>query len=89
MYFATYGKQSLANDKLGLAVLFRRQDLIQITDDENSYVVILKPTAGKLTYYFLAAWEQEPDGIKTESQFADYLNETVAMLDNDLIITIK
>ncbi len=89
MYFATYGKQSLANDKLGLAVLFRRQDLIQITDDENSYVVILKPTAGKLTYYFLAAWEQEPDGIKTESQFADYLNETVAILDNELIITIK
>jgi len=89
MYFATYGKQSLADDKLGLAVLFRRNDLIQITDDKNSYVVVLKPTDGLLTYYFLGAWEQEPNGIKSESLFADYLNETAAMLDQGLKVTVK
>lgn len=89
MYFATYGKQSLNNDKLGLAVLFRRSDLIQITDDKHSYVVVLKPTGGELTYYFLGAWELEQDGIKSESQFSDYLNETVAILDQGLKVTVK
>jgi len=89
MYFATYGNQSLAGDKLGLAILFRRRDLIHITGDKNSYVVVLKPTNQTLTYYFLAAWEQEPDGIKSESQFAAYLTETVSMLDKDLKIIVK
>lgn len=89
MYFATYGKQSLADDKLGIAVLFRRQDLIRITGDNNSYVVVLKPTNGILTYYFLAAWEQEPNGITSENQFRDYLNETVTILEQELEIVIK
>lgn len=89
MYFATYGKQSLANDKLGMAVLFRRQDLIQITGDKDSYVVVLRPTDGTLTYYFLAAWEQEPNGITSENQFRDYLNETVTMLEQELKIVLK
>ncbi len=80
-YLANYGKQSLAEDQLGMAVLYRQQDLIKITEDEYSHVLVLKPETGKMTYYFLAAWEKEPDGIKTENEFIDYLNETVQKLD--------
>jgi len=89
MYLGTYGKQSLAEDKLGMAVLFRRQDLAQITSDTNSYVVVLKPVNGTLTYYFLAAWEQEPNGITSESQFQNYLDETVTLLGQELKIVIN
>jgi len=89
MYFATFGKQSLANDNLGMAVLFRRQDMVQINEDQYSYVVVLKPSGGRLSYYFLAAWEMEPNGIKTEDQFAEYLKDTAKMLEQELNVIIR
>ncbi|MDZ7268955.1 MAG: DUF4861 domain-containing protein [candidate division KSB1 bacterium] len=85
-YLATYGKQSLANDKLGLAVLYRKHDLIEVRGDQYSHVVVFKPANGQLTYYFLAAWEQEPNGIKAAEEFETYLNQTVAELNSPLVI---
>jgi hypothetical protein len=85
-YLATYGKQSLANDQLGMAVLYRKNDLIEVTEDQLSHVVVLKPENGRLTYYFLGAWEQEPNGIKTAEEFEAYLNQTVAELNTPVEI---
>jgi hypothetical protein len=85
-YIATFGKQSLAEDTLGMAVLYRQKDLIQMTKDEYSHVVVLKPEDGKLTYYLLGAWEQEPNGIKTKDGFVSYLNETVKKLDRPVSV---
>jgi hypothetical protein len=79
-YLATYGRQSLADDNLGMAVFYRREDLIELTEDQHSLVTILQPRAGKLTYYFLAAWEMERDGIQTEDEFIEYLG----MLEREL-----
>jgi hypothetical protein len=81
-YIATYGKQSLngEGDNLGIAVLFRPQDFMEFTTDEHSHVVKLKPTGSKLEYYYLAAWELEPEGIKNEAAFLEYLNRTAAEL---------
>jgi hypothetical protein len=83
-YIATYGAQSLNKDKVGLAVLFKPQDLIEFTEDEHSHVVKLEPTNGSLEYYFLAAWELEKEGIKNEQQFMEYLNRTAAELAKPL-----
>ena len=85
-YLATYGKQSLANDNLGMAVLYHKNDLIKITEDQHSRVVVLKPANGQLTYYFLGAWEQEPNGIKTVEAFEAYLDQTVAELNAPLVV---
>ncbi|MFB0516554.1 MAG: DUF4861 domain-containing protein [Candidatus Neomarinimicrobiota bacterium] len=73
-YLGTFGRQSLADDNLGMAIIFRRQDLLELTEDEHNLVVVLRPAAGKLTYYFLATWEQEPDGIRAEGEFIEYLD---------------
>jgi hypothetical protein len=86
VYLATYGKQSLANDNLGMAVLYRKNDLLKVTEDQHSLVVVLKPANGALTYYFLGAWEQEPNGINTAEAFAAYLEQTVAELNAPLMI---
>ena len=86
VYLATHGKQSLANDKLGMAVLFRKNDLMKITEDQHSHVVVLKPANGQLTYYFLGVWEQEPNGIKTAEAFEAYLDQTVAELNAPVVI---
>jgi hypothetical protein len=85
-YLATYGKQSLVPDKLGMAVLFRKADFIETNEDKHSHVVALKPASGRLTYYFLGAWEQEPNGIKTVEEFEAYLNQTIAELNAPVVI---
>ena len=36
---------------------------------EFHLILVLKPDQNKVTYYFSAAWEQEPNGIKTKEEF--------------------
>ncbi len=90
-YIALYGNQTLVNenDKLGIAVLYKSSELIELTDDDLSYIVKLKPANSKVEYYFCAAWEQEPGGIKTEEEFVAYLNETLKQLNNPPVVELK
>jgi hypothetical protein len=84
-YIATWGKQSLADDSLGIAVVFKKDDMIKLNEDANNYFVILNPDhEGKLTYKFLAAWEKEPGGIPNEKAFKEYLANTLKKLDNPI-----
>lgn len=85
-YLALYGKQSLSGDNLGIAVFFKKNDLIELTEDAVSQIVKLKPAKGKLEYYFCAAWEQEPGGIKTQEEFDKYLASVVEELNNPLTV---
>ena len=85
-YISLYGKQTLADDNAGVAVLYRSKELKELTEDEINHIVVLTPNNGKVTYYFCAAWEQEPDGIKSEKEFLSYLDETVERLNNKLIV---
>lgn len=87
-YIATYGKQSLNNDELGLAVFFRPADVVSFGEDENSHVVTLK-TSGKLQYYYLAAWAGEPGGIKTEADFKKHLDAVSASLATPLKVSVR
>lgn len=83
-WLATWGLQSLNNDSLGIAVLYRRADEMQLTEDANSHVVVLRPENRGLHYYFLAAWEKEPGGIANKQGFVAYLLETVQRLNNPI-----
>lgn len=87
-YLATFGKQSLAEDNLGIAVVYKQSDLIELSEDSLNHIIILKPTDGKLEYYFLAAWEQEPDGIKAETEFTKYLNKIIDELNTPLKVSL-
>jgi len=51
-----------------------------------NHIVVLKPQADRLTYYFLAAWEQEPGGIRNGREFQMYLDGLVEELDSPLQI---
>ncbi|MCB0533398.1 MAG: DUF4861 domain-containing protein [Lewinellaceae bacterium] len=88
-YLATWGSQSLAEDQLGMAIVFPKQALKEITEDAHSHVVVFNPEAPKLSYYFLAAWEQEPGGIKTQADFQNYLNTVCRSLSHPVQVTIK
>ncbi len=85
VYYATWGKQTLFNDSIGLAVLVNRDNLVKITEDSSSHVLVLKPENGKVRYYFLAAWEKEKNGIKTGKEFLEYLNRIDESLNKPIL----
>ncbi|TCN72806.1 DUF4861 domain-containing protein [Acetobacteroides hydrogenigenes] len=87
-FVATWGPQSLNKDNLGLAVLYRKSDLIKEVEDKDNHVVVLKPTKGQVQYYFLGAWELEKDGIKTKSDFLNYLSILQKQLSEPVTATI-
>lgn len=85
-YIATFGKQSLNNDNLGLAVLFSSDQLREITEDDFSHIVTFDASNGAAEYYFLAAWEMETEGIKTEEEFLEYLQKKARELANPVTV---
>lgn len=90
-YLATWGEQTLTggNDKLGMAILYKRGANIRLTGDEHSHVAVMKPSGTQLEYYFLSAWDGEPGGIKTEAEFVEYLEREVAKLTLTPRLTLK
>jgi hypothetical protein len=87
-FLATYGKQSLNNDELGLVVFFKPESFQGFTADEFSNIVRLKTLQNKIDYYFGAAWVREPGGIRDEKAFREYLQQTAEELANPVLIRI-
>jgi len=86
---ASWGKQSLNDDNLGIAVFYMNKECLKITSDELNYIVVLKPNNGSTEYKFLAAWEKEPNGIKNKSEFIEFLQKELELLNNPCEIYIK
>ncbi len=83
-YIATYGAQTLVSetDKLGMAVFYKLEELAEQKEGEHDHLVVFKPTSKSVTYYFLGAWEQEPNGITNEADFIKDLNSKLEKLDS-------
>lgn len=82
-YISTYGKQTLASppDNLGMALFYKLDEVAEQKEGIDDYLVIFKPSTKALTYYFLGAWEQETNGIKTEEAFIADLNKKLESLE--------
>ncbi|MGA9407638.1 MAG: DUF4861 domain-containing protein [Bacteroidota bacterium] len=83
-YFGLFGKQSRAGDNMGIAVFYKGSEKIERRADNVSYLVILRPRGGKLTYYFAAAWQQEQNGITSLEEFRSYLKSIAEELNNPI-----
>jgi hypothetical protein len=88
-YIGLYGKQSLSGDNLGTAIFYKQDNLVKITEDSLSKIVRLNTSKGKLTYYFGAAWESEPNGIKNQNEFEQYLKSEAVKLSNPIDIRFE
>lgn len=66
---ATFGKQTLQNDMLGMCVFVKSDQLIEETADGLSHVLVLKPDNKSLAYYFGAAWQQDASGVQSMDDF--------------------
>ena len=87
-YIATWGAQSVEKDMLGMAIIYRSSDKQLVSEDPYSHVIVLSPTDKKLRYYFLAAWEQENNGIKTKDAFIQYLDETLKKMAKPVLVKL-
>ena len=87
-YLYTFGPQSYNNDNLGLAVFFANSDMMEIREDEYNYLVSLKADSKEVSYYFLAAWELEPEGIKSEEEFDAYVKQVAKELANPVVAEV-
>lgn len=88
-YIALYGKQTLINDNLGIALFYKKSTLIDQHEDDLSYIVKMAPSNGYVNYCYAAAWEQEQGGIKSVDEFIVYLNNVIVELNNPLSVSIK
>ena len=71
-----------------MAILYNQASPTEINEDEFSHVVLLSPVNKKIEYYFLAAWEQDPDGIGTKQEFIEYIDNLVELLNNPVVVEL-
>lgn len=82
-FIATYGEQTLVPDQLGMAIFYRKSDVAEVKDGEFDHLIIFHPTTEPVTYMFMGAWEKEENGIKSEEEFINYLNNKVQELNSN------
>ncbi|WP_088329636.1 DUF4861 family protein [Lacimicrobium sp. SS2-24] len=87
-YVATFGPQSYINDALGMAIFYRAEDLQKLGEDQHNHLVVMKPSAKHLQYYFAGYWQQGPDGISDQEQFKTELERTLTRLNQPLQLQI-
>ncbi|MGI9392222.1 MAG: DUF4861 family protein, partial [Parvibaculales bacterium] len=85
-YLASFGKQSVIKDELGMAVFYKKTDLEKISSDEYSHLVVFTPETKTAKYYLMGAWEQEKNGVKSKKQFTNLLNQYLMRLNFPLEI---
>ncbi|SMF44779.1 Rhamnogalacturonyl hydrolase YesR [Alteromonadaceae bacterium Bs31] len=89
-YLASWGKQSLAEDNLGMAVFFRMRDFNKIVNDEKSYTAVMEARGDYLDYYFGAAWQGEHGkGVSSKEEFVAWLDKQAEILTLTPRIRIK
>ncbi len=82
-YIATYGNQTLVSDddQLGMAIFYKVSEVAEVKEGPHDHLVIFNASKEPVTYYLLAAWEQEPNGIATREAFFTDLDSKLQILE--------
>jgi hypothetical protein len=81
-YLATYGKQSLVPDDLGMVIFYKNNDVIKTVDGKYDHLIQFKSELQVIEYYFAAAWVQEKNGVKSKEEFDTYIDGVLIELNN-------
>lgn len=88
-YIASFGKQSMYGDLMGLAVFYRKAQLKEITKDTMNHLLVLTPNDGYVEYYFMPTWEYDWEPVVTMTDFQRCIDEVLNRLNNNIEITIN
>jgi hypothetical protein len=90
-YLASFGKQSLNKDLLGLAIFYPCKDKGKIVVDKDNIALHFAPmvSAGNndIHYKFTAKWQAEPDGPESIEDFTQYLETTINLLNSPIAVS--
>jgi hypothetical protein len=81
-YIAAFGKQSLNDDNLGLALFVRTKQIKTLTEDSRNHVVILNWEKGYADYYIMPAWESDWEPVAAKTDFLKCIGEVMNRLNN-------
>ncbi|WP_416308167.1 DUF4861 family protein [Neptunicella sp. SCSIO 80796] len=87
-YLATYGKQSLAKDNLGLGVFYPCRQASGFVKEQQTDAVVLNLGTPPVHYYFFANWSAEQDGAKDQQAFEQFLTDTRSRLNNPILVKL-
>ena len=65
-----------------MAIFYETNTIENLVDTELDYLLVFKPRTTPTSFYFLGAWEQQKDGLKTKEEFLTYLDQKLAVLNN-------
>lgn len=88
-YIASFGKQSLNDDMMGLALFYRKDQIKEITKDDKNHVVVLTPQNNQVEYYFMPTWEMDWEPVKTKVDFERCIKEVINRLNQKVSISVK
>ncbi|AFU98806.1 DUF4861 domain-containing protein [Simiduia agarivorans] len=84
-YLASYGKQSLADDALGMAIFYRETNSPAV---DNEYNLLQDLGSGNHQHYYLAAAWRQPES-QTKSAFQNWLAATQKILNHPIQVVVK
>ena len=79
-YFATWGRQSLAKDELGIAVFYRPDSVTSAPANDGNTLFVAFKDAAAIDYAFGIAWTQDLQGIRSLPEFRTWLDKRRAEL---------
>lgn len=85
-YIASFGKQSLNDDNMGLAVFVRTKQVKAITEDKLNHVILLQAENGYVDYYIMPTWELDWEPVVTKEDFLRCIDEVLNRLNNKISI---
>lgn len=88
-YIATFGRQSLNDDMMGLAIFYRNDQLKEIGQDALNHLVVLSPRNGYVEYYFMPTWELDWQPVRNEKEFRECLDGMMRKLNHSVSVIIK
>ena len=64
-----------------MALFYEVSTVADVVDAEFDHLLVFKPTTKPVSFYFLGAWEQEKNGIKSKQEFVSYLDQKLEELN--------
>jgi rhamnogalacturonyl hydrolase YesR len=76
-YIATWGRQSLAGDDLGLVLFFPEEAVATRFNDDGQTLFVTFKNAAKVRYAFAQTWVQDATGVRDLDGFKAYIAATL------------
>ena len=88
-YIATWGRQSLAGDDLGMVLFFPEDAVATRFNDDGQTLFVTFKDAANVRYAFAQTWVQDASGVRDLDGFKTYVTATLDGLNRPPRVVAK